>query len=94
MNSNGKLYTPSAADRLLGELSEKGYELICLDEGCCGAGSWACISPRDDWYHFIIREVYLTCWTSAQTIRRYRRFGKDLQAEIDAARARQESETA
>ena len=87
-----RLYTCGAIDNALAKLDSDGYELVQLREGVLGCGDWCCIPPREGMYYFIIREVPLNCWSSAHSVRRHMKLGKTLQAELETAIERQESE--
>lgn len=80
--------------RFIAKLENDGYEPEILDEGCLGMGTIIMWSPEPERrYSFLIREIYLNCWSSGHTIQRFSKVTKKLQAEIDAARARMESES-
>lgn len=79
------IYTISSTAQLIDELIKDGYECIQLSEGVLGLGDCVLLAPDDKHYNFIIREVYVTPWTSGQTIRRCRKISKALQNEIDRA---------
>lgn len=81
------VYTISSTEKLIGELIDKGYDLIQLSDGVLGLGDCVLIAPDDQHYNFVIREYALTSWTSRQTIQRTKRITKALQAEIDQAEA-------
>lgn len=69
-------YTVSAIDSLLSKLSEMKYELYQIQEGCLGCGDWICLPPDEKHYGFEIREVYLNEWSSAHTVRRFRKVSR------------------
>ena len=67
---------------------ERGYEAIQLNEGTL-------IAPDENKWNYIIREVYLNMYSSAQTLRRCSKLSKAIQKEIQAAYDRlDEEETA
>lgn len=84
------LYTISSVEKLINDALEIGYEMVQLREGVLGVGDLVLISPDDKHYNFVVREVALNEWSSAQTIRRCRKISKALQAEIDQAENSQE----
>ena len=74
---------------------ERGYEAVQLNEGTLGIGDWVLIAPDENKWNYIIREVYLNMYSSAQTLRRCRKLSKAIQKEIQAAYDRlDEEETA
>lgn len=77
------LYTVSSTDDFIQRMYEKGYEAIQLNEGGVGIGDWVLIAPDEKHYNFVIKEVFLNAWSSAQTIRRCRRISKALQKQIE-----------
>ncbi len=86
------LYSYTQVDEFAQRLCERGWEYVQLLEGCLGSGDFVLIAPDDKHYNFVIREVYLNEWSSAQTIRRAAKISKRLQKEIDDAEKRQEEE--
>lgn len=74
---------------------ERGYEAVQLNEGTLGIGDWVLIAPDETKWNYIIREVYLNEWSSAQTLRKCRKLSKAIEKEIQAAYDRlNEEETA
>lgn len=80
------IYTIDSTGKFIEELIGAGYDMIQLSEGTLGYGDCILVAPDDQHYNFVIREVYVNCWTSGQTIRRYRKISKLLQTEIDKAK--------
>ena len=67
------LYSYTAMEELIQMLTEKGYECLQTNEGTLGIGTWYCIPPQKGDWIYIIEEVYLNSWSSAQTVRRTRK---------------------
>ena len=70
-------YDYQEIDKLIEKLLEEGYDCIQLSEGILGSGNWICI-PADsgNYYHFIIKEVYINQWQSGHTVRKCRKLSK------------------
>lgn len=68
MARNG-LYTIKATAEFLSVLEKRGYACIQVADGGLGLGNFICVAPNENFYHFIINEVYMNEWSSAQTIR-------------------------
>ena len=79
------MYGPTDTSKFIDVMCAKGWEPIQLNEGGVGIGDWVLIAPDDDHYNFVIREVYLNEWSSAQTVRRCSKLSKKLLKEIDMA---------
>jgi hypothetical protein len=71
---------------------ERVYEAVQLNEGVLGIGDWVLIAPDETKWNFIIREVYLNEWSSAQKMTRCRKLSKAIQKEIQAAYDRLDEE--
>lgn len=80
-----KLYASTAIDELIKQALENNYELVQLEEGTLGRGFCVLLAPDEKHYNFVIREVYINCWTSAHTVRRCRKIGAALQKQIEQA---------
>lgn len=91
---NGKkVFDCEGVRKLVDWLEKDGYSMEVLDDGVLGMGTFIMWSPDpENHYSFIVREIPLNCWSSGHTIGRFSKVTKKLQAEIDAARARLESE--
>ena len=78
-----KLYSYRAVEDFYNErLAPLGYEWLQIREGTLGIGDVLFVSPDEQHYHFVVREVYLNEWSSAQTIRRTAKISKAIQREI------------
>lgn len=80
------LYTISSTGELIQDLMNKGWEYIQLREGVLGHGDCVLIAPTERNWNFIIREVYVNPWSSAQTIRKCRKLSQAIMKEINKAR--------
>lgn len=68
------LYTCSAVERLMRIYNEKGGEITEIEEGTLGYG--LLIMHGDGLKTTVVREVYLNEWSSAHTIRKYKKCPK------------------
>lgn len=80
------LYTIGSVEKTVNELVERGWTPVQLREGTLGLGDLVLLAPGEGYYNFVVREVAVNSWCSAQTMRRCARISAKLQAEIDAAR--------
>ena len=80
-----KLYTSTAIDELITKALANNYELVQIEEGTIGHGFCVLLAPDEKHYNFVIREVYINCWTSAHTVRRCRKISAALQKQIGQA---------
>lgn len=79
------IYLISSVENLILDALEMGYNMVQLREGVLGLGDIVLISPDDNYYNYVIREVVLNEWSSGQTVRRCRKISKALQEEINRA---------
>lgn len=84
--SKQALYTISSTGKFIQSMIEKGWEYVQLREGVLGHGDCVLISPTERNWNYIIREVYLNSWSSAQTIRKCRKLSKAILNEIEKSR--------
>ena len=66
-----KLFTIRFAQDLIDKYVEKGGEMLTIDEGCLGVGNVILFDMTGKLKSFVIKEVYLNEWNSAQSIRGY-----------------------
>ena len=66
-----KLYTIRATQEFIDKYVDEGGEILTIDEGCLGVGNVILFDITDKLKSFIIKEVYLNEWNSAQSIRGY-----------------------
>lgn len=78
-----KLYTISSTEEFVNSMIDKGWEYIQLSEGSLGIGDIVLVAPNEKKWNFVIREVFLNAWSSAQTIRRCRKLSQKLLKEIE-----------
>ena len=71
-----KKYSWRDVDNLVKRYTDEGGQVIQLSEGVLQSGNWVLYDPKGRLYAFIIKEIYVNCWTSAQTIRRYNKLPK------------------
>lgn len=70
-----KLYSYDAVQKAIETvLAPAGYEIIEIP-GCL-IDSYVCVAPDDDHYNVIFKETYLNQWSSAYTVRNYRKLPK------------------
>ena len=70
------LYTITATEEFINKLYALNYTCVQLNEGGVGIGDWICLSNDSKRYNFIITEVYLNEWSSAQKIRAQAKLSK------------------
>ena len=87
-----KLYSYRDMEDFINSRIERGYEAVQLNEGTLGIGNWVLIAPDENKWNYIIREVYLDMYSSAQTMRRCRKLSKAIQKEIQAVYDRLDEE--
>lgn len=66
-----KTYSFRDVDNLVRKYTDEGGQAVQLSEGTLQSGDWILYDPEGRLCAFVIREIYVNCWTSAQTIRRY-----------------------
>lgn len=76
------LYSYRECEKLINHLEDLNYWCCQVWDGCLGIGDWICWKDNSH-YTYIIKEVYLNEWSSAQTIRRYRRLPKKYAKALD-----------
>lgn len=85
------LYTMNAIDKLCNELiGNRGYDFIRLRDGVLLDGDFILVSPDEEHYSFVVREVALNEWSSAYTVRRTAKISKALWDEADKYEQEQE----
>lgn len=80
-----KRYTISSTEEFIRSMCDKGWNGIQLSEGVLGIGDWVLVAPTERNYNFVIKEIPLNSWSSAQTIRRARKISQRMQKRIDKA---------
>lgn len=71
-----KLYSYKQAEDLINRYIDKGGNAIQLSDGVLGCGNWLLYDFSGNLKFFIITEIYLNCWSSAQKIRSYNKIPK------------------
>ena len=79
------LYSSSMIENFINSLNNEGFDCYCIDEGVLGMGHWICLSNAPQKWNFEIKEVYLNEWSSAHTIRKFRKLSKRQDALIASA---------
>lgn len=69
-----KNYSWQEVEKLIKRYIDKGGSAIQLREGVLGSGDW--ILTSDTLYSFVIKEIFVTSWTSSHTVRRYKTLPK------------------
>ena len=81
-----KIYGCAGTQEFIDKMVEQdGYEAVQLDEGVLGIGEWVLLSHNERKYNFHIKEKYINCWSSGQTIRRMAKISESLRSRIDDA---------
>lgn len=70
------LYTYREIEKAIKEYQEAGGRAQLIQRGVLGCGDWLLVPEGTDLFYYVIREVYLNEWSSAQTLRRYRKLPK------------------
>ena len=68
-----KLYDCDYIAHLISQYSEKGGEVITIDEGCLGYGFM--IMFGEGLKTTIVKEIYVNAWSSGHSVRMYRKSG-------------------
>lgn len=67
------LYTCTSIDNFISKYIEKGGKAYCTDEGVLTSGDWILFDTRGKLKSCIIKEVYVNDYSSAQSLRKYRK---------------------
>ena len=78
-----KLYSPKSVDNFIGNYVEQGGEVAVIDEGCLAHGLTILYDAAYRLYNYIITEVPLNCWSSADKVRRYKKLPNKYQEMVD-----------
>lgn len=71
-----KYYSCTSMDNFISGYIERGGQAYCIDDGVLTSGDWILFDNRGKLKFCIIKEVYINDWSSAQTIRRYKKLPK------------------
>lgn len=72
-----------AIDNFINSYEADGGIAVCVNEGCLTSGDWVLTPGEGGQGSFVIKEVVLNEWSSAQTIRRYRKLPEKYKKMID-----------
>ena len=67
------LYTCTSIDNFISKYMEKGGTAYRIDEGVLTSGDWILFDIRGKLKSCIIKEVYINDWSSAQSLRKYKK---------------------
>lgn len=87
-----KLYSSKSVDDLIGNYVEQGGEVAVIDEGCLAHGLTILYDAAHRLYNYIITEVPLNCWSSADKVRRYKKLPKKYQKMVNEWERRMEED--
>lgn len=87
-----KLYSSKSVDDFIGNYVEQGGEVAVIDEGCLTHGLTILYDAAHRLYNYIITEVPLNCWSSADKVRRYKKLPKKYQKMVNEWERRMEDE--
>lgn len=79
------LYSCTAIEDLINRYVDAGGQFLTVEEGCLGYGLTILYSPENALKTFVIREVPVTSWTSAHTVRAYNKIPAKYAAMIENA---------
>ena len=67
------LYAYTSIDDFIIWYMKKVGQAYCIDEGCLTSGDWILYDKRGKLKSCIIKEVYISDYSSGQSLRRYRK---------------------
>lgn len=67
------LYAYTSIDEFIIRYIKKGGQAYCIDEGVLASGDWILFDKRGKLKSCIIKEVYISDYSSGQSLRKYRR---------------------
>lgn len=67
------LYAYTSIDEFIIRYIKKGGQAYCIDEGVLASGDWILFDKRGKLKSCIIKEVYISDYSSGQSLRRYRK---------------------
>lgn len=67
------LYAYTSIDDFIIWYIKKGGQAYCIDEGVLASGDWILFDKRGKLKSCIIKEVYISDYSSGQSLRRYRK---------------------
>lgn len=78
-----KTYSCSVIADFLEVLTRDGYSLKTVKEGILGYGHIIALAPSAEWQNVEIKEIALNEWSSAHTVRGFRKISKRIQDLLD-----------
>lgn len=87
-----KLYSPTSVNDFIKNYVAKGGEVAVVQEGCLAHGLTILYDAANRLYNYIITEVPLNCWSSADKVRRYKKLPKKYQKMVNEWERRMEDE--
>lgn len=79
------LYTLNAVEKLIAEYTERGGTVHTIQEGCLGYG--LTVLTSETLKTIVIKEEYLSAWSSVHSIRMYNKTPEKYQRLIDKLHA-------
>jgi len=73
-------YNYQTVDKLINDYIENGGDAHQFAEGCLGSGNWVLSGL---YYKFVIKEIFISSWSSSHTITKYRKLPKEYQSIIE-----------
>lgn len=77
------LYTIESVQRLVNEYLSNGGELFQICEGVLGLGDFILYDLSEKYKTYVVHEVALNEWSSAQTVRAYNKMPEKYRAMIE-----------
>jgi len=75
-----KLYDYKTADKLISDYNDRNGEIFQFNEGVLGSGDWILTGLK---YSFVIKETYISAWSSGHKITKYKTLPKKYQFILD-----------
>jgi len=72
------MYSLQQCESLITNAAMNGCNVEIIEEGVLGLGLIA-INGGEDYHSYVIREVYISSWSSGHTIRKYKKLPKKYQ---------------
>lgn len=67
------LYAYTSIDEFIIRYIKKGGQAYCIDEGVLASGDWILFDAKGKLISCIIKEVYISDYSSGQSLRKYRK---------------------
>ena len=78
-----KLYSFTEAEKLINRYIDAGGNAAQINDGVLGIGNWLLYDYSNKLKFFVITEIYLNEWSSAQKIRSYNKIPKKYLQQIE-----------